>query len=287
MERVAPPGKAECGILGDRKFGVRVSFFNGSNFVNSVYESFNPDCGSDWQYVSAAAVALVTYSCKILNVGGSMAATLGIQNPFRYRGYVYDQETGLYYLQSRYFDPELGRFISADSYASTGQGLLGCNMFAYCNNTPVNCVDIGGCSTVGIGVDVTLAFGIRVGVSAQIVYDDSNIGLLVIYSGGGGTPAASLSIIGSSTSADTINDLQGFGCSAGASGIIGGDVTAGKAQNGDTVYGAQASCALASAPVPEAHAEVTYSVLYSLDWLPKCLKKLVINELLKQINRMS
>ena len=76
MERVAPPGKAEGGIPGDRKFGVRVSFFNGSNFVNSVYESFDPDCGSDWQYVSAAAVALVTYSCKILNVGGSMASAL-------------------------------------------------------------------------------------------------------------------------------------------------------------------------------------------------------------------
>ena len=93
MERVALPGKAEGGIPGDRKFGVRVSFFNGSNFVNSVYESFDPDCGSDWQYVSAAAVALVTYSCKILNLGGSLASTLGIQNPFRYRGYVYDQHS--------------------------------------------------------------------------------------------------------------------------------------------------------------------------------------------------
>jgi RHS repeat-associated protein len=50
---------------------------------------------------------------------------------------VYDQETGLYYLQTRYYDPELGRFISADSYASTGQGFAGCNMFAYCLNNPV------------------------------------------------------------------------------------------------------------------------------------------------------
>ena len=47
----------------------------------------------------------------------------------------------MYYLQSRYYDPELGRFLNADSYASTGQGILGCNMFAYCNNSPVNCVD--------------------------------------------------------------------------------------------------------------------------------------------------
>ena len=46
-------------------------------------------------------------------------------------------ETGLYYLQSRYYDPEMGRFINADAYASTGQGLLGNNMFAYCSNNPV------------------------------------------------------------------------------------------------------------------------------------------------------
>ena len=62
-------------------------------------------------------------------------------NPLRYRGYVYDQETGLYYLQSRYYDPEIGRFINADAYASTGQGLLGNNTFAYCYNNSVNAVD--------------------------------------------------------------------------------------------------------------------------------------------------
>jgi len=58
-------------------------------------------------------------------------------NPLRYRGYVYDQETGLYYLQSRYYNPELYRFINADGLIATGQGLLGNNMFAYCNNNPV------------------------------------------------------------------------------------------------------------------------------------------------------
>ena len=62
-------------------------------------------------------------------------------NPLRYRGYYYDTETGFYYLQSRYYDPTLGRFINADSYASTGQGFLGFNMFAYCNNNPVNADD--------------------------------------------------------------------------------------------------------------------------------------------------
>ena len=63
-------------------------------------------------------------------------------NPLRYRGYYYDAETGFYYLQSRYYDPEIGRFINADSYASTdATGLLSTNMFAYCENNPVMRVD--------------------------------------------------------------------------------------------------------------------------------------------------
>ena len=58
--------------------------------------------------------------------------------------YVYDEETELYYLQSRYYNPEIGRFINADTFVSTGQGLLGNNIFAYCRNNPVNYFDKGG-----------------------------------------------------------------------------------------------------------------------------------------------
>jgi RHS repeat-associated protein len=72
---------------------------------------------------------------------GPLANTLGALNPLRYRSYVYDSETGYYYLQSRYYDPEIGRFINADGYVSTGQGFIGNNMFAYCNNNPVNLLD--------------------------------------------------------------------------------------------------------------------------------------------------
>ena len=62
-------------------------------------------------------------------------------NPFRYRGYYYDVETGLYYLQSRYYNPEWGRFLNADGYVSTGAGMLGYNMFVYANNNPVMFTD--------------------------------------------------------------------------------------------------------------------------------------------------
>ena len=71
----------------------------------------------------------------------SSSGRLAEINPLRYRGYYYDNETGFYYLQSRYYDPANRRFINADSLASTGQGILGSNMFAYVNNDPVNCID--------------------------------------------------------------------------------------------------------------------------------------------------
>jgi RHS repeat-associated protein len=91
---------------------------------------------------------------------------LGIQNPFRYRGYVYDQETGLYYLQTRYYDPELGRFISADGFVSTGQGFAGCNMFAYCNNNPITEYDSSG--AFGCTITGGLAGGLVGGISSAI-----------------------------------------------------------------------------------------------------------------------
>ena len=72
----------------------------------------------------------------------SSSGTLANVNPLRYRGYYYDRETGFYYLQSRYYDPAIGRFINADSYASTDMvGLLSTNMFSYCENNPVMRVD--------------------------------------------------------------------------------------------------------------------------------------------------
>ena len=77
---------------------------------------------------------------NILSQSGSMAET----NPLRYRGYYYDVETGFYYLQSRYYDPATRRFINADALISTGQGFIGANMFAYCNNNSVNGYDPSG-----------------------------------------------------------------------------------------------------------------------------------------------
>ena len=82
---------------------------------------------------------------NVLSVTGPLADTLGYWNPCRYRGYVYDKETGLYYCNSRYYNPEIGRFINADSVlAGVGGSIQGYNMFAYCFNNPVNMADYSG-----------------------------------------------------------------------------------------------------------------------------------------------
>ena len=69
---------------------------------------------------------------------------IGNLNPFRYRGYYLDSETGLYYLMSRYYDPVIHRFINADGYFQSGGDILDANMSAYCRNNPVNYSDSSG-----------------------------------------------------------------------------------------------------------------------------------------------
>ena len=93
-----------------------------------------------------AAVVQYSYDAwgNILTTTGSMANTLGTANPLTYRGYVYDAESELYYLQSRYYNPEVCRFLNSDALMSTGQGFLGNNMFVYCLNNSIALNDTDG-----------------------------------------------------------------------------------------------------------------------------------------------
>ena len=99
-----------------------------------------------------SGVKILTYSydawgnCteKLLNIAGTN--NFARSNPFRYRGYYLDTETGLYYVSSRYYDPEIGRFINADvtTYLGANNDLNSYNLYAYCGNNPVMRIDISG-----------------------------------------------------------------------------------------------------------------------------------------------
>ena len=86
----------------------------------------------------------------LLSRTGSMAADLGKQNPFRYRGYIYDEETWMYWLKSRYYYPELQRFINADRYIGELAALMTWNTYAYCMNNSVNRMDSSGMRSVNV-----------------------------------------------------------------------------------------------------------------------------------------
>ena len=115
---------------------------------------------------NSSGTKLVTYDYYdawgnyIVSYSNGGASTGVIYNPFRYRGYYYDTDLGMYYLQSRYYDAKICRFISADSYTSTGQGILSTNMFAYCGNNPVMGYDpTGHWDWGGFAVGVALVIG--------------------------------------------------------------------------------------------------------------------------------
>lgn len=95
--------------------------------------------------------------------GDEELATL---NPCSYRGYDYDEETGYYYLQSRYYDPSIGRFLNSDEYDYLGSSdsLLSLNLYCYCNNQPIIHAD-------PTGHYITLVvFGVKITLEAMLVF---------------------------------------------------------------------------------------------------------------------
>ena len=87
--------------------------------------------------------ATVDESASLTTVDPQIA-TIADLNPILYRSYYYDKETEWYYLNTRYYSPDMCRFINADGYIQTGQGMLDKNMFAYCGNNPIKRTDLGG-----------------------------------------------------------------------------------------------------------------------------------------------
>ena len=175
-------------------------------------------------------------------------------NPLRYRGYVYDNETGFYYVSSRYYDPEIGRFINADNTISGINGpMLGYNQFAYSFNNPVNMDDESGnwpkwvkntvkwvaknvvkpvVKTVKktlSKVDATYSRGINVsGTPSAFIFNlqagisidtKGNVAIQGSAGGGitGGVPSASITAYQSVTNAPSIAKLEDSGYQIGGS----------------------------------------------------------------------
>ena len=188
-------------------------------------------------------------------------------NPLRYRGYYYDAETGFYYLQSRYYDPEIGRFINADSYASTdATGLLSTNMFAYCENDPVNRSDPSGEAfsliTIAVGATVgALVNAAGTALSNVAAGKDWNDGIgLALLSGAvfgavstiSMNPAARLAISAVASAAESVYDQVkndgsvnlgrltadvAVGTISGYRGYIGNDLTGAFVKSGKMLKG--------------------------------------------------
>ena len=112
---------------------------------------------------------------KLISTTGTLATTLGADNPFRYRGYYYDTETGLYYLTTRYYDPEVCRFISADVYMSTGQGVLGDNILDGWALATISGAASGLLAASGLGV-VGQAIGNAIISAGTNIYQQSQSG---------------------------------------------------------------------------------------------------------------
>lgn len=133
---------------------------------------------------------------KVLNADGTEnAATefIGNKNPFRYRSYYWDSEFALYYLKSRYYDPELGRFISADgvSYLNP-ESVAGLNLYAYCENNPVKELDpdgtfigvlIGGIALIAGGIGIAISFNNSAQEQIEISFIEDQIATdIILYS---------------------------------------------------------------------------------------------------------
>ena len=129
--------------------GNRVAMADGNNHFYYYIYNVQGDVIALADASTGKLAATYTYDAwgKIVKINGEnpedVASTnIANINPFRYRGYYYDTETGFYYVSSRYYDPEIGRWINADdAIAGVGGDIRGYNLFAYCMNDPVNMSD--------------------------------------------------------------------------------------------------------------------------------------------------
>ena len=197
--------------------------------------------------------------CKVLNTSGVEITDdthIGILNPFRYRSYYYDHGIGLYFLKTRYYDPEIARFITIDYiFYLNPNSINGLNLYAYCFSNPVILIDPTGegaiwgwitdniidptgqlvtatifgaidiinphnnTNIIGRGITISGVAGVSASLSFNILLSrGGEIGFTVAVAGGGGAGlGASLANTLVDSSATSIKDLEGVAITAGGS----------------------------------------------------------------------
>lgn len=125
--------------------------------------------------IDETGTLVVKYDCDAWGnnqtITGTLATTMGEVNPFRYKGYYYDSETNMYYCKSRYYVPEWCRWLNADSidYLEP-ESLSGMNLFAYCGNDPISCIDPSGHIAITLTAILSAAaLGAIVGATSLLV----------------------------------------------------------------------------------------------------------------------
>ena len=194
-------------------------YYFGKNIQGDVIALYRSDYNSSNQSYYPTLVATYSYDpwgapTGIYDANGNTISqtsnAVAAYNPFRYRGYRYDGDTRLYYLQSRYYDPAVKRFINADTYASTGQGFIGYNMFAYCMNNPVCHADENG--------ELSWQQVFYVGITTSLI----GFAILATLPTGGG----SLLLAGASGGAMTASAATSAAAVSAKIAVIGGTATA-------------------------------------------------------------
>ena len=124
----------------DQSAGTWTNYWFERNLQGDVVAIYD---NSNTKLVSYNYDAWGNHTTTYYNGGGNLTAI--VNNPIRYRGYYYDADLGLYYLQTRYYDAKLARFVNPDSLMSGANGSLhGFNLYVYCFNNPVNLNDSTG-----------------------------------------------------------------------------------------------------------------------------------------------
>ena len=147
--------------------------------AGSLKASYIYDAWGNHRVIDGMTGMDVTHDFTIGGVTTDVSQHIGNINSFRYRGYYFDRETGLYYLNSRYYDPAICRFINADDVAYLQpETLNGNNLYAYCGNNPVMYTDPDGTFIISLIVGLTVSFTIGFAastISQGIQYGWQNI----------------------------------------------------------------------------------------------------------------